>query len=117
MTDIFSPKIIFVDFTEHETEQHLGSAFFSTTKFRYGVEYHLAPVWHDAVKDPPKEDGKYIGLFSDVSIVRWSEKEVNKATEYYPKGWSYYSEKLDEWVSCEPKKWMHLPLPPERSGE
>jgi hypothetical protein len=24
------------------------------------VEYHLAPVWHDAVKDPPKEDGWYV---------------------------------------------------------
>ena len=24
-----------------------------------GIEYHLAPVWHDVVKDPPKEKGVY----------------------------------------------------------
>ena len=24
------------------------------------IEYHLAPVWLDAVKDPPKYDGTYL---------------------------------------------------------
>ena len=52
-----NPPIIFVDFTDCENDSHLGSAYWSATKFRDDdVEYHLAPQWHDAVKDPPKEE-------------------------------------------------------------
>jgi len=67
------------------------------------LEYHLAHVWHDAVKEPPKEADWYLTINNcdSMRVVycasngRWmmGTKEVN--VEYY----------------------QHLPLPPERSGE
>jgi len=53
------------------------------------VEYHLAPQWHDAVKDPPDKDGDYhcywdgevfIGAYT---IVHGFENNCEKWQEIY----------------------------------
>jgi hypothetical protein len=63
-------------------------------------EYHLAPVWHDAVKEPPKEEGS--------QLVYWGENTYAWIMFDFEHGWV---------SEIDPLYWMPLPLPPERSGE
>jgi hypothetical protein len=55
--------------------------------------------WHDAVKEPPKEDGFYLAT---------SGKSIIMTLFANDGGWTY-PQVIDHW--------MPLPLPPERSGE
>jgi hypothetical protein len=60
------------------------------------------PVWHDAVKDPPKEEGNFLAL-----IV------IENSPPYITIEHNSLGCKLHSYI----KYWMPLPLPPERSGE
>jgi hypothetical protein len=70
---------------------------------RVTFEYHLAPVWLDAVKEQPKVE---------VMVLMALGKDVIKG--YFDgKHWRNNSGYLE----ATPSHWMPLPLPPERSGE
>jgi|WetSurMetagenome_2_1015567.scaffolds.fasta_scaffold18937_1 hypothetical protein len=78
-----------------------------------GFEYHLAPVWHDAVKEP--KVGRWWG---EVYYKGLFEKEGHIGYEdvfYDGKIWF----KLVGWrgVKVTVLRYTTLPLPPERSGE
>ena len=70
-------------------------------------EYHLAPQWHDAVKDPPKN-----GVFA----VRW----INTG-DYWEKGefsnGSWWDVVEDEKYNPQPNFYYSLPEPPKESRE
>jgi hypothetical protein len=63
------PEKIFIELWDDPTGNNIPSicrVHLPSNVENIGVEYHLAPVWHDAVKDPPKEIGVY--------LVEWSER-------------------------------------------
>jgi hypothetical protein len=70
-------------------------------------EYHLAPVWHDAVKEPPKEKMDCLAV-SD-GIVYRAEWNGEEWLLLQSNGWH-----IPFWAVTE---WTPLPLPPERSGK
>jgi hypothetical protein len=59
-----------------------------------------APVWLDAVKEPPKEEGS--------QLVYWGDNTYAWIMFDFEHGWV---------SEIDPLCWMPLPLPPERSGE
>jgi len=73
--------------------------------------YHLAPVWHDAVKEPPKERNTYL-----VNSIWEGGSEIVRS--FFDDGKWTETENPD-YVGDEIKvtHWMPLPLPPERRGE
>jgi hypothetical protein len=73
------------------------------------VEYILAPVWLDAVKDPPKENIDYWVI---------TRKGWKGALKYWRGEWfgmngTYFMEKVDDVIWYMPI----FPQPTERSGE
>jgi hypothetical protein len=82
----------------------------TTEEYKEYLELKNKYVWHDAVKEPPKEDGYYIGYWLS-TIKGWEKCKFEKGFwwGYGKKGWFMFL--------VPPEFYMPLPLPPERSGE
>jgi hypothetical protein len=109
------PEKIYIRFDKKPTAYTFGDAKWDDTPFPFqkSIEYHLAPVWHDAVKEPPKE--------SCYCIAQWKldERWIVSEAWYYKPHDKWYSTRDEEIGRIYPVKWQPfpLPLPPERSGE
>jgi hypothetical protein len=64
------------------------------------------PVWHDAVKDPPKEVDYYIVSRYLKTLGCWAKPIIAE-----------WDGRPEWWVERGYTHWMPLPLPPEKSGE
>jgi hypothetical protein len=95
------PEKIFINQHTVVVLGELQGGTWSSMKIDGMLEYHLAPQWRDAVKDPPKEDGQYLVI----------DQENLCGTLFYFKGTGW----VDEGYPV--THWMPLPLSPERSGE
>ena len=67
-------------------------------EFDTDIEYHLAPVWHDAKTDPPKESGDYL-----------TARRTQNYNGFQDVIW--YNKDSGNWMAVDPDYWMPLPEP------
>jgi hypothetical protein len=102
------PEKIYIRFDKEPTVCTFGDAKWDKEPlpFQKGLEYHLAPVWLDAVKEPPKEVDYYIVSQYLKTLGCWA-KPIIAEWDGHPEWWAERGY----------THWMPLPLPPERSGK
>jgi hypothetical protein len=103
------PEKIWLDMEEWNKKAGADDYYYiNKTPLSGSPEYHLAPVWHDAVKEPPK-NGEY-----------WVKEKGSEncfaCTKTFD-GWWTWNEGYQEREYHDVEMYYPLPLPPERSGE